>query len=89
MNPITLTVEVTAEDIVSAVRGDCSKCPIALALGRAAPDAVWAFAATTNLIYDTPYGRRFAATPLVAKDFMSKFDLALPVSPFTFTAEFV
>jgi hypothetical protein len=31
----TVRVEVTAEDIASGVRKDCSCCPVAIALGRA------------------------------------------------------
>jgi hypothetical protein len=83
-----LTVTVTAGDIARGERDDGSRCPIALAAGRAGiadPFAGQAYIGTDEAesddgcypVYDLP---------AEARQFIGDFDNERPVAPFTFTA---
>jgi hypothetical protein len=85
-----VVVEVTAEDIAKGEKGSCERCPIALALARAADmdrvhahlDCLWGWPAG-----DPDANSIVASTPIEASNFIDDFDSGEPVNPFTFTVE--
>lgn len=78
---VTLTVEVTAQDIAEGREGDCWHCPIALALTR----AVGGEPVHVNFsdISDGG-GGWYRKLPTEAVSFQRWFDRGDPVEPFSF-----
>ena len=86
MGETTIRVRVTQEDIDAGVRGDCTSCPVALALLRAVPGAYEAAVDGPHFdlamvdgpnLYDVPLPRRVAWA-------IARFDFSGTMSPFEF-----
>jgi hypothetical protein len=82
----TVTVTVTAEHIAAGVEFDCVRCPVALAMQEALPDADLANYASGFKVF-----RGSRATEILFPDavtrFVVAFDAGEPVEPFTFTVD--
>lgn len=83
----TITVEVTQADIDAGLRGNCAKCPVALALNRATGEEwlVYEEYAIRNCDHlDVPL-------PGECQSFVERFDEPeeddVPIAPFSFTIE--
>jgi hypothetical protein len=80
-------VSVTAEDIASGKPGEICLCPIYLALQRAMPDgveALWVDCYRARLSGSPWLTTASAPLPQSARDFIGRFDNAIPVEPFEF-----
>jgi hypothetical protein len=77
----TITVSVTAADIDNGIRGDCWKCPIALALWRATGEKC-----LVGRTHVWPLGDKDRRTPMpeAAVDWIRKFDRAEFPKPMEF-----
>lgn len=83
----TIKVTVTAEDIAAGKKRCIGNCPVALALRRVAKAGKETWAGVDELCIDkadSGYGTH--VTPAAVVSFMERFDMGLPVEPFTFTA---
>lgn len=87
-----LRVEVTSEDIQSGKRGNARHCPIALAIEGALrqldvqdyQDWQSSFAA----VFDSSIEQKLAIEiPESVRGFVNRYDLTLPVKPFSFDLE--
>ena len=75
-----MLVNVTEEDIVRGKRGDCSLCPIALAVGRLFPKATYISVQSNKIaVDDTEF---FVPNSAIA--FIGRFDHGSSVYPFSF-----
>jgi hypothetical protein len=79
----SIVVEVTAEDIESGWRGDCSLCPLALAFQRI-PGFNRARVSSAR-VYPRP--TESIRLPYPAQEFIRAFDAGVSVQPFSFTLE--
>lgn len=85
---VKLVVNVTAEDIQQGRRRSCDRCPIALALYRAAEGhdigsfGVGRFACSG--VGTVNHELMNAKLPAVARDFVLDFDVGISVSPISF-----
>ena len=79
-----MLIKVTQEHIDSGVRGDCSKCPIALAISEQVNNRVGVSKGGIIIpyLYET-----FLETPPLAREFIEKFDAGKEVEPFVFNLE--
>jgi len=88
---ITTTVYVTSDDIRRGEPGECDSCPIALAIDKAAEavsspaEYVHAQVFTEKTWLHIGKNRYQASLPQSARDFIGRYDNALPVEPFEFT----
>ena len=80
----TLHVTVTADDIGNGEPGEPCLCPIALAVSRALDSGFTAWATTGHVEVDP---LTWVDLPVVAQDFIGRYDNALPVEPFEFDLE--
>lgn len=71
-------IEVTDEDIRQGVKGQCGRCPIALAAARAGIKDV------TVGSYTMKIKHLFIHLPRNVSEFINRFDDGLPVQPFSF-----
>lgn len=78
-------VQVTADDIANGEAGNCARCPIAIAIGRAAPGR--SPHVETDIVCIEDDHPVCAALPRAAQDFIGRFDNALPVEPVEFDLE--
>lgn len=90
---MNVVIEVTQKDIDAGVKKDCNKCPIALAMLRAFPEAAKVCVDGDCLtVFVNDREMLEATTTEEAYSFIERFDSGdLPevkVEPFTFTAEF-
>src|SRR5690348_452339 len=85
MSMQTFQIEVTQEDIDKGLKGNCSACPIALAVNRTIPGANSTVSDMFNHVYCPGVSRKNADTPDDAAWFISDFDDGKPVEPFSFT----
>lgn len=86
-----LTINITAQDIETALPCNCFQCPIARAMMRQIPGCESVEARPAVLYFrDGLCGRRGlrATPPQEVKDFMHAFDNEQHVQPFSFTATF-
>lgn len=85
-----VTVQVTADDIMSGEPGDCRSCPIARALENLLKTDV-SFSVRTEVIVWHDWGHDGVAgeadLPQAASDFIGRFDNADPVEPFSFEVD--
>jgi hypothetical protein len=84
-----LKVSVTQADIDSGHRNDCTECPIALAINRAAPfDLAYSFKVRHSYVEvfmnNKTGANEFWELPYEAKMFIRNFDKNKPVKPFEF-----
>lgn len=85
----TIELSITQEDINLGKPGECSKCPVALALKRAVPIATFLEVDTRTIYFHEPPNLRwFAYTPGTVDAFIQTFDNRKPVAPFQVTLEF-
>lgn len=77
---MSVLVEVTQDDIHMGQRGDCSACPIALALNRRT-NRKWNVGRLYASLAD---GKWSIDTPDEVRDFVDAFDYRNPVTPFSF-----
>jgi len=76
-----VTIAVTAEDIANGDPGNCSTCPVALAISRETGlDASFLDVDQEEIIIDEGQ----LTCPIVVQQFISRFDNGKPVDPFTF-----
>ena len=74
-----MKISVTQDHINRGTKQDCSSCPVALAVQETCNSpTLWAGYQNIQL------PNRCTITPPEVKDFMTRFDKNLPVSPFTF-----
>lgn len=74
------TYECTRSDLEGATRGDSSKCAVARALARQIPGAREIDVDTQTIRYtDQDGGRWWWATPIVVAQYVSDYDLGLPI----------
>ena len=85
---MNLTITVTAADIENGLPMYCGKCPIALAVKRAAGEWNVNVAQDDIQIYHHQLGQRAAKTSRRARRFVRRFDSGKNVEPFTFRASF-
>jgi hypothetical protein len=78
----TITFSVTEQDIQEGKKGHCYKCPIALAVMRAVPEAEVVEVNWFAVYIDSVYKFDYSQPDLVLK-FMEDFDLGKPVFPFS------
>lgn len=79
-----MTITVTQEDIDNGTKGDCSHCPVAMAVARAFPKAFLVEVDTRGFEITLVDGLQcFTSHPSVAL-FITRFDRGFPVQPFTF-----
>lgn len=83
---MSTTINVTAEHIAQGVQAECTRCPIALAIGEALPDATYV---SVNLraieLTDGPHEVYLQdPLPIRARAFIREFDNGWPVRPFSF-----
>lgn len=80
---VRIEVHVTADDIAHGRRSDCTRCPVALAVGRAMgePCNVTAYSIYTE--------SRIALTPPAAARFIEAFDDLVDVKPFSFCVNMI
>jgi hypothetical protein len=78
-------VDVTLEDIRNGIKGDCGRCPVALALSRVIPeDHLAGVGATEWTVYDAAYRAVASGTlPDAVCDFIASFDAGDHVMPFS------
>lgn len=96
MITVTRKVEITAEDIANGKPKECSRCPGALAIYRAFPEAKFVDVMDQEVQLAFPSNRRTystyvwqtADTPEVLEQFINKFDLRKPVEPISFELTF-
>ncbi len=86
---MTLTVDVTQGDIANGTRGACARCPVALAINRAAVRAGLRIhgnleARVADIV---TVGGLIAKTPFRARNFIEVFDSGGETKPFSFTLE--
>ena len=80
-----ITVEVTQEDIDHGVKGNCVKCPIAKAIGRAAGNTDCGVGITRAHLYSGhERGLISFKLPIEAQNFIERFDDGFEVQPFSF-----
>lgn len=91
MDTITATVNVTQEDIAKGLKGECDRCPVALAGKRAFPDAEDVLVCVTNMSVILPReagevdARWYEGSlPIEAGSFINGFDDHREVEPFSF-----
>ena len=88
---LTLSVNVTDDDIFQGEPGECDTCPIALAIERAAEkisrrgDWVHAEVFTEHAWLRIGPNRYRASLPQSVQDFIGRYDNALPAEPFEVT----
>lgn len=76
-----MRIVVTKEDIADGRAFTCTKCPVALAMSRAFGMPIYVGPTSWGAFKDGgPIGR----TPELAAEFMTRFDVGLPVQPFEF-----
>lgn len=77
-------VRVTAEHIAHGTAHDCEQCPIALAITSMYPGSTGVGVYSGGVFIDYP--GTYLLLPLTedAREFVERFDLGLPVKPFTF-----
>lgn len=83
------TINVTQEEIYGGVRGDCERCPIALAIQRCVPNVRTVSVCDSEIeigLWGIP-SMSVNDPPSEAVDFIRKFDNGLDVSPFSFEIE--
>lgn len=73
-----MQIQVTQKDILSGIAGDCSACPVALALFRATGADIKVGPE------EIAVGHSTYISPLVVRDFVDAFDARKMVWPFTF-----
>jgi hypothetical protein len=79
-----MKIDVTQKHINRGFRKTCGQCPVALALAEAF-SANWSHAGPSTLSVRRNRLRTLDwDTPVVARDFMLRFDSGAPVSPFSF-----
>ena len=76
----TFRIDVEYDDILVGVPDSGTRCPVAIAIGRAA-DAVAEVGIETIMF---PGHRVVISTPPDVRDFVNDFDLGKPVEPFSF-----
>jgi hypothetical protein len=76
----TLRVRVTKEDIRGGKRSSCLLCPVALAVKR----ATGVMDARVHSLVIHVGDQKYVATPVIAKNFMDRFDNRQPVEPIEF-----
>ncbi len=87
-----MKINVTAEDIREGLRGDCFRCPIALAIKRDTGFDCDVYSPEHIFLGDGPSIIRNKYRPVekdafVVADFIDSFDNQKPVEPFTFELE--
>lgn len=85
----SLLIDVSAEDITNGNAENPYSCPIAKATPRANPGLYFVIVVSDTIMTRLGNQRFHAELPVVATDFIAKFDNHLPVSPFQFYAHFV
>lgn len=81
-------IDVTQEDIEKGITGSCTRCPVALALRRAVPEATNAVV-RKDCISVNPYDFYVESiTPQKVAWFIFDFDGGGPAHPFTFEVDF-
>lgn len=83
----TVKIDVTQADIDAGEKGDCGKCPIALAVDRAIPGAINISVGDDMIVFQLSGGYNgvlIGETPKVAVDFIGLFDEGCRVQPFSF-----
>lgn len=81
-----MKIRVTKEHIKKGKPEACSSCPVALALKEAFPEAHHTMAGPSQLgLMDEDQGfTRLWDTPLIVREFITRFDSNKPVEPFEF-----
>jgi len=74
-------IDVTAEDIHKGIKGNCYRCPVALALRRTT-ETLLEVSSYCIRVYSFPI--RDIQLPEIAVDFIKRFDRGKLVKPFKF-----
>lgn len=83
-----IRIEVTPRDIEHGIRGDSSRCMIAVAIARAVPNASRIEVDTQTVRFTDGEGSRWAyITPPIASQYVVDFDAGDPIDPFAFTLD--
>lgn len=83
-----IRVEVTQRDIDHGIRGDSSRCMVAVALARAVPQCTRPEADTQTIRFTDADGERWAyITPPIAAQYVVDFDAGDVIKPFKFTLD--
>lgn len=77
---MSITIDVTQDDIGDGTAGECTRCPIAIAACRALADFCMVDAFTISIFRS---GASYPVPPEAWK-FMEAFDAGLPIKPFRF-----
>lgn len=76
-----MLIEVTQEHIDKGVKKNCQNCPVAIAAQAVLQNSDIRMGQWT--LYDSRF-TTIARVPFVVTDFVNRFDLGLPVQPFSF-----
>lgn len=83
---MTLTIEVTKQDILNGVRNDPCMCPVALAIKRAMNNELKHLSVNYKEVwYQTKDNVVVSELPVEAIKFIGAYDFRQPVKPFNFT----
>jgi len=83
-----MKIQVTEDDILLGVQGDCKECPVANALNRIFPDAKIISVIDFSAIMLLKDGStKSYSLPSIASDFIHNFDMGRKVYPFEFEIE--
>jgi hypothetical protein len=85
-----MRIRVAQEDIDKGEPKSARRCPIALAVCRAAsvdPSAVWVSTNFLSIDAGDPHAERIASVPGLAREFIKLFDKDSVVEPFEFELE--
>lgn len=86
------TITVTAEHIAEGVPGECTECPIALAIAEAIPELreVAVYTDHVGIWTDYPPGRTFieVVLPEKAAAFIKAYDGTMDGEPFSFDLDY-
>ena len=82
---IEVRVDVTMSDIESGMKGDCGRCPVALALARVVPPAVDGVRVDGHMAtFDVGAAYMYVSLPASVSDFIRAFDKGRTVEPMRF-----
>lgn len=81
---MSTVINVTAEHIAKGERQECTRCPIALAIESAIPEADYLAVYSTAAVFNVGDVIAEIALPAAAERFIHSFDLGYSPEPFSF-----
>jgi hypothetical protein len=81
----TVKVEVTQDDINNGKRGECSRCPLALAIRRAVRPEICVLVGSFDYVLQGDRTRHNRSLPQIAKNFVRRFDDFAKCKPVSFS----